>query len=128
MSNTRTKQIGEHEYEVTLFTTSNAIKNFRRLLKVIGPSMAVLFEGSNELSLDDTGPIAKAVSLLAENIDKDDVVSLIKDLLSTTMRNGQRINFDLDFMGKIGDLFKVVIFVVQENYVGFFDKDAFAQQ
>lgn len=127
MSNMRDITIGDDRYETTLFTTSKSIKILRRLVKVIGPSMAALFENKDEFGLDDTGPITKAVSLLSDNIDKEDVVTLLQDILSNTTKNGKPINFDIDFMGQINTLFKVVVFVVKENYGGFFDQNAFAQ-
>lgn len=125
MSNNRSLQIGDNAYETTLFTTTTSIRNFKRLIKVVGPSISVILEGQSELSLDDRGPLTKAISLLADNIDKEDVAALLKDLISTTTRNGQPINFDLDFMGKLGELFKVIVFVAKENYGGFFEAGDF---
>jgi hypothetical protein len=122
-------QIGDDTYEVTLFTTSRGISILRKLTKTIGPSMAALFEaGSNEFSLDDQGPFTKAISLLADNIDKEDVVALLKDLLSNTTKNGKAINFDVDFMGKLVDLFKVAAFAAKVNLGDFSELGGFVKQ
>lgn len=119
MSETKTTEIGGNTYAVTLFTTSTSIKLLRRLVKVLGPSLAALFEGTSEFSLDDSGPITKAMSLLSDNIDKDDVVELLKDLVKNTRRNGSEINFDIDFRGKLTELFQLSVFIVKENYGNF---------
>jgi len=95
------------------FTTSSSIKYFVRLTKLGGEAFAVI----SEYTGDDA--IQKAVSLLVQNLDKDDVNDLIKGLLSNTTVDGQPINYDLEFMGDLGTLFKVLKFVVGANYGSF---------
>lgn len=120
--------IGETVYETTTFTTSGGIRLVRSLIKVAGPSMALMFEGDSEYSISDEGPITKAVKLLAENIDKEDIIVLLKALLANTTRDGVPINFDMDFSGNYEEMLAVLFFVIQENFSGFFAGTVFAKK
>jgi hypothetical protein len=84
--------------------------------------MATLFESNADPVFDEEGPVTKAVKLLCENMDKEDLVSLIKDLIANTRRDGQVINFDLDFAGDYAHLKDVLAFAVEVNYGNVFTK------
>lgn len=109
----KTEIINGKTWVCGLFTTTSAIKYFVRLTKLGGESFAVI----SEYTGDDA--IQKAVSLLVQNLDKDDVNDLIKGLLSNTTVDGQSVNYDLEFMGDLGTLFKVLKLVVGANYGSF---------
>lgn len=118
---TTEKQIGDNLYSTTTFTGTRGLQLLKRLTKVVGPSLAIMLEGGSEEAQENAdGVFVKAIKMLVENIDKDDVVALIKELVQNTKRNGNTINFDIDFAGEYAELFQVVLFVVQENYGNFF--------
>ena len=110
--------IGESNWTTNTFTASTGIGLLKRLLKVGGEAFAVISEYQGE----DTIP--KAVSLLVTNLDNDDVVDLIKKLTSTVQKDGKDVNFDIEFAGNYGTLFKVLQFVIKENFGSFLEINA----
>jgi len=112
---TITREIDGDTWSINPFPATKGMGYIKRLLKVFGESFAALTTASTE---EDA--IQVAVKHLIENIDKDDVVGLVKDLLSGIEKNGAKVNFDMEFARRYGVLFKVTKFVVQENFGDFF--------
>jgi hypothetical protein len=74
------------------------------------PEMEVVKDNDNQF-------IQKATSLLVAKLDNKEVVSLIKEILSTVKRVGesQPINFGQDLAGKYDVMAKLVVGVIKEN-------------
>jgi len=130
----KTFYVGDVEYSVTSFTASKGLQYVKQLSKIIAPSMAALAGNNTELpnlaemtvadaTLEDG--FLKAATLLVENMDKEDVVQLIKNLVSSCRRDNKDINFDQDYSCNYGELVKVLIEVVKFNFSDVFPKGAF---
>lgn len=74
------------------------------------PEMEVVKDSENQF-------IQKATSLLVAKLNDKEVVSLIKEVLSTVKRAGesQPINFNQDLAGKYNVMAKLFIGVIKEN-------------
>lgn len=107
------------EWSVNPFPATKGIGYLKRLFKVFGESYAALTTAESE-----EAALQLAVSKLLENLDKDDVVDLVKCLLADVYKDGQKINFDSEFARRYGLLFKVTKFVVKENFSDFFTGNA----
>lgn len=114
---TRYTNIDGDEWSVNPFPATKGAGYLKRLFKVFGKSFSVLLEVG-----DVEGGITRAVELLTDNLDNEDVVSLIVELTKGVKKNGKEINFDLEFSARYDLLFKVVKFIVMENYGSFFPK------
>lgn len=122
--------IGDNEYSITQFTTSKGLRYLKQLLKVLAPSFAALSEGTEVTNMDvkaaiedasiQTEAFVKAVNLLVENLDKEDIVELIKNLCGSVRRNNKDINFEVDFAGNYGELAQVLVEVCKYNYASVF--------
>ena len=123
-------RINDNVYTITHFTTTRGMKYLKQITAIIGPSFAMLVgngeEGHIDLDPDDVSGsmLGIAAQSLVDNMDKENVEQLIKDLLSTTIRNNQAINFDLDFAGSYKELFMLVKEIVMFNYSSVFSGGA----
>jgi len=118
------KEIDGVRYETSIFTGSRALKILVRVFRIIGKPIGAALEGNDggKLSLSNLNiDIGLAIKAIADNADSEVFEPLIKDIIASTLRNGVKINFDLDFSGKMGHLFRVIAFVLQSNYSDFFD-------
>ena len=110
----KTKSIGNSVYSINTYKTSDSVRFLTRLTKVVGKSFAALI-GSEE----EDANIFKAIDLLVDNLDKDDVSQLIEQMIKAaqTMKDNKELHYETDFAGdSVGDLFQVLMFIVQENY------------
>lgn len=124
------KTIGADVFSVTPYMAKQNITFMKRLTKVLGKSIGVLFSGGSvseedgedgiEKAVDNK--IEKAVSLLVDNLDNDNIVELIEDMVKKagTRKNGKEVNFDLDFGGKnVYQLFQVLMLIYNANWATF---------
>ena len=115
------KEIDGHLYEVDLFTTTEGLKVWIRLQKIVGSGFAGLLEGAGGDEKEQA--LASAVGSLVGAMDEDSTIELIKKLCSRLKRDGQSVlaDYDMFFRGKYLTLGKVLMFVIEENF--FFGKD-----
>lgn len=123
MRNTQEKTIDDSVFSVSQFSATKSLKLFHRLGKMIGPAFGALTGGA---ALGDVAnanisaeAFGSAIKALFESCDESTFERTVKDLLETTTKDGKPINFDLDFSGSIGTLFKVLAFVLEVNYSDF---------
>lgn len=118
------KEINGNSYSVVQFPARQALKIKTRLFKLLGPSLTTLVN-SLDKGLDsnlDENVLSKAVSLLVNKLDSDEVISLILELLSETYLNKTRINvskFDQHYAGNFNELYQALFFVLEVNYGDF---------
>jgi len=125
MQRTQDKLIGENTYTVTQFAATKSLKMLHRVGKYISAPLSKLASeikpGSTVMNSEiTTETLGKAVQAFFESCDENTFEQTVKDLLTSTTRNGKPINFDLDFCGSIGELLKVLAFVLEVNYKDFF--------
>ncbi len=106
------------EFRVSPLPAFKGLVYLKKLTKIIGPSIAAAFGTDEEKAKLEEGSfdVKSAVELLVENFDDDSVEVLIRDFMKTVTKNGQPINFDIEFMADYGKLFKLVTEVVKVNY------------
>lgn len=110
------------EWSINPFTTTTGGNYLKRLLKVFGESYTALTTAKSEEEA-----LQLAVTKLIENIDKDDVIGLIKAMLYDVQKDGKPVNFDMEFARRYKVLFQVVKFVVKENFGDFFTGNAIGE-
>lgn len=125
MQKTQEKIIGENTYTVTQFSATKSLKMLHRVGKYISGPLAKLAgdakPGSAMINAEiTTETIGKAVQSFFEACDENTFESTVKELLTSTTRNNKPLNFDLDFSGQIGELLKLVAFILEVNYKDFF--------
>lgn len=120
----RTKEIEVQgvKYKVTQFVATKSVTIFEKVLKLIGSPVGML---ANSLEEEVTGDlVSKAIGAMTENLDPVRDIPLFKDILSTSQiveEDGthREINFDIDFAGRIGHLFRVLYAILEFQYSDF---------
>lgn len=122
----RTKEIAldGKRYDTTQYSATFGLKLLTRLSKVIGKPLAILTttDQDSEVGAD---LISRAVEALTKEIDEDSVLTLVLDILHTTtiVANGNErrpIEFNTDFAGCYGHLFRLIKEVLSFQYSDFF--------
>lgn len=149
---TKEKIIGLSNYSVTQLPARRALRLKARLIKMFGASATQLFltalepeeKKSDEMTpeelmeYDRTSPIeryrihdlrksalVKGIQLLAQNLDENTFDSLCVELLQNVRRDGSEMTpqtIDIDFAGKLTELYSVILFMLEVNYADFFSK------
>lgn len=102
-------------WEINPYPATVGAGYLKRLFKVFGQSFSVLVEAG-----DVEGGISKAVEMLVGNLDKDDVIDLVKKMTSGLRKDGSPVNFDSEFARRYHVLFAVVQWIITENFGSFF--------
>lgn len=113
------KEINGVTYKVTTMDALSALSIQAKLIKILGGSFGELTGGANKES------IAKAISKLSDNIDDQNVVSLItklfeKNVFYVQVAEGHPIDrpieFNSYFSGKTTDMWLVALFILEVNF------------
>lgn len=113
--------IGGVDYMLTQFKATQGLVIEMKLIKLLGPAFVEL----QKMAADGGGEdevLTLAINKLIEQMDKIDVVSLIKELVMSATRGTVAFNFDQEFAGRYGDMFELVKEVLVFNFADVFSK------
>lgn len=124
---TEERRIGNYNYTVTQFLATDALGHLADLAKLAGPAMVMMGDSSEATTLEEAKEevgekLSAAIGALMAGLDKQTHVKLIKDLLEKTRVDNAPLVFDTHFMGRIGHLFKVLLFVLEVNFSDFLEE------
>lgn len=129
MIESKEKIIEGAKYYVSQFPARRALKLKTKLIKLLAPSLftaAGNYKGGNILDADlGSDTLGKAVSMLVERLDENDLESLIMELLCMTRREGKEITeqyFDMVYAGNFSELYKALYFILEVNFGSFFQE------
>lgn len=116
-----------HKYQVTQFAAMRGLRLATRLLQLVGPgvgeAMDLAGQGGFAKIMDADIDLSAVVKELVGQLDEDKVTSLISDLLSSTHRDEQDMNYEENFnaayAANYGELFRALTFVLEVNYGNF---------
>lgn len=122
---TFTKIICENEYMVTELPARRALRLQTKLVKLIGPSAALMVTAvsKDESSADDCIP--QCVALLVNQLDEKTFDQFVVEMLQQVRKNGMELNektIDTEFAGNLNELFLVLQYVLEVNFGDFFQK------
>lgn len=133
MLSSKEQVINGATYNVVVFPARMGLGLKTRLIKLLAPSAFTAAGSINKNSgaslLDaefNSEMMGKAVQALVDRLDQASVLSLVFDLLKTTRRDGKEIVagdgalFDDIYAANYGELYKVILFVLEVNYGSFF--------
>ena len=117
-------QVGKTYYQLNHFTPSKALSLLVRLTKIIGAPLAAFFTADDTLAFEAVLP--RVVEQLGLGLEETIVLATVKELcMDLKFKNEQgqweHVEFDIHFMGQIGQLFKVLRAVLEFQYKDFFD-------
>jgi hypothetical protein len=130
MIETKEKEINGATYMVTQMTARRAIRMQARLVKLLGSFFSQLYlSGSND-PLRAEMAFPNAVKVLAENLDEKTFEQLVLDLTQGVRKDGMELKpevIDLEFAGKLNDLFLLLVFILEANFSDFFAEGGILQ-
>ena len=115
----KSKDINGTTYRVTTMDALSALSVQAKLIKILGGSFGELTGGANKDS------IAKAISKLTDNIDDNNVVSLVtklfeKGVFHVKVAEGHPVDIPIEFntyfSGKTADMWLVALFILEVNF------------
>lgn len=117
------KSVNGKDYVFYQFGASEGLKVWLRILKIIGTPIGALASKATsgiKTEVRELG-IDKAVEMLCQNMEADEVLILIKDVLSQVTYDGKRLNdiFDVHFAGAYMQIFDVLYVSLEVNYKDF---------
>ena len=129
MRETVKKTIDNQEYEFGQFPATGSLKILTRLAKIVGDPLGMFATAfgsdpkKNFLDQNISGDVInKAVKILVSNLDENEVIDIVKALMSQVLCEGKPIvNFDVHFQGRLGHLFKVIKACIEVQYSDFFE-------
>lgn len=105
--------IKDTTYLLTQLPGMTGLKLGKQLIKILGPSFAVMMNTEN--ALEGTNPITTAMMMLFDNLD-DNAEALIIALVSSASKGSVAINFNTEFAGEYDKLIELVKQIVEFNY------------
>jgi len=125
------KEIGGHNYSVGYWDVDTSTATLTRLFKILGEPLGKVLLGALEgkeegqslldVKLDENQGkfLSEAISGLSMRLNEDEVKNLLRQCCKQLLCDGKQIDYNTHFMGKIGHLFKVCLFVLRHQYSDF---------
>lgn len=112
----KTKEIAGKEVTIYLLPAGKGIVMAKELSKTILPVFTTVVGNTKEDGMD-MGLVAEE---LVGNLDKLDILQLIKTLFNGMAIEGREEDFDSYFMGNYGMLIDILVFALEANFSSFF--------
>lgn len=117
--------IGEHVYTISQFPAEQATKVLVKLSHIVGESISLFASGVGDKQALKA-IIPKALTAMIYRLDPDQTVVILKELMSCCIIRGQGSTtadkvYNTHFQGKLGDVMKLAVEVINFNYENFFD-------
>ena len=124
-------EIDGKKYQVGHWPVDKATGMLTRLVKLLGEPLAMVLlgainekkDGSSVLDVDVKNlkgdAIAAAFKGLATRLDETEVKKMFREFTVDILCDGKKVDYDAHFMGQIGHLFRVSVFVLRHQYQDF---------
>ena len=116
------KKIDGETYVFTYLSPRRSLTLLTEITKLIGPAIGSMCD-NGEIE-EDKVSMGEAARLLCNNMNDNNIQSMINTLLSQVTHEGVGDvlkSFDVIFTGKIKHLFKVILASLEVQYADFFD-------
>lgn len=126
-------EINGVEYTINTIVATRALSLQPQLMKLIGRSLVAFFEGNDgsaktpDAAAKLEGEVMKKiVDTLIEDVEKVNIVDLAKNLIACGATKGtMSINFDSEFTGNLGTLYKLLFAIIKLNFLDVFTSGGF---
>lgn len=115
------REVDGQTYQIEQFGPTKAIKVLTKLVKIVGEPLALAIGGAGLSKEAQAEIFGKAIGAISTRINEEEVVGMLKTLAESCLKGdqGAKINFELDFAGKLGHLFKLCKAVLEVQYGDF---------
>lgn len=112
------KKIHGKEYQINLLPAKQGFTIAMKLSKTIIPAIGGSVDALDQMAV---GGFSRVALLLTEQIDDQEIMSIIEALTDQMAVDGEPVNFDRHFMANYGALIEVLEFALMENFESFFE-------
>lgn len=124
-------EIDGEKYQVGDWPVDKATGMLTKLVKLLGEPIAMVLlgaikdqkEGESLMDMDveklKGDVIASAFKGLASRLDEREVQQMFREFTTDILHSGKKVDYDAHFMGRIGHLFRVSVFVLRHQYSDF---------
>lgn len=122
MLNQKKKLINGVTYAVTQMDGFRALKTQTKLIKILGPAVASVLTGgdldSNTIYKTLLAELPNILSRFDDNIVNEFIASLFEHNVFKldSLGNPDKIDFGIEFGGRINDMWKVALFILEVNF------------
>lgn len=117
------KYVDGTEYKIEQFPATKSLRILTTLTKILGEPLSMAFALAKNEGMNDEKEaeiLGKAVGTLCAKLDEDQVIHLVKELVASCLKGeGAKIQFETEFQGKIGHLFKLLKAILEVQYGDF---------
>lgn len=122
------KEINGHNYYVRQLPPTKALPLKYELAKILGTAIPSLLSGKGKDSDVQAEAFGKALDSIFNSVSPDQLMALIKRVVETATRDGQRImdgsgentiSFDEAFIDDYQEMYQVFFFVLEVNFGNF---------
>jgi len=116
------------EYTLNTIVATKALALQPSIMKLIGRSLVAFFDGQDgsaktpdAIAKLEGEVMKKIVDTLIEDVEKVNIVDLAKNLIAYGATKGtMSINFDNEFTGNLGTLYKLLFAIIKLNFLDVF--------
>ena len=116
------------EYTLNTIVATKALALQPSIMKLIGRSLVAFFDGQDgsaktpaDVAKLEGEVMKKIVDTLIEDVEKVNIVDLAKNLIACGATKGtMTINFDNEFSGNLGTLYKLLFAIIKMNFLDVF--------
>ena len=122
--NSRARQvnIGSNSYTITLLPARQGMKIGTEILQMIAPILgAILDDDQNKDVRFDGSTLFTEIALhLVNHIDSNKVVGVVDSVLAELYKGSHKVDYDIEFSGRLPQLITLVEHALRENFGDFF--------
>ena len=118
------KEIGGNRYTIVALGAIAAYKGATILSKTIAPVFGEVLDSRNvdedAMMFEKQNTWREVLTIITDNINTPEVDELVFKMLEGVTCNGERIDLDEHFKGKVHELVELIMYALEVNFKGFF--------
>lgn len=116
------KKVDDIDYEVVRLDPFAAFRLKAKLMKRLLPALGALIgKGNFDTLFEKDFDVAAGLTVLAANMDEDELTLVVREFLKPICRDGKPINPTTEFTGHDNRMLKLFWAALEVNYSDFFD-------
>lgn len=118
------KEIGGDRYNVVALNGNDAWDGWTLILKTIAPVMGEVLDSRNTseeaMMFEKANTWREVLTIVTRDLNTPEFKYLTSKMLQGTTKNGEPLNIEKDFTGKVHRMMELIMFALEVNFKGFF--------
>lgn len=121
------KEIGGKRYNLIALNSWEALHGTTLLMTTLAPVFGEVLDSRNvdeEVAMfEKQNTFREILTIVANNLHKPDMMTLVQQMLNGVTCDGQSVNINTHFQGKVHEMMELIIFAMEVNFKGFFTQN-----